>query len=89
MAVRTTARDSPFALAQAFGNNRRGLRSLYNGSLAFIDDNSALDARSYSLTGQDTSKPYYDHLQIVGNLGGPLRIPRLIRNGGNFFVAYQ
>jgi len=81
--------SSPFALSQAFGNNRRGLRSLYNGSFAISDDNSALDARPFSLTGQDTPKPYYDHLQIAGNFGGPLRIPHLIRNGPTFFVAYQ
>jgi hypothetical protein len=81
--------SSPFALNQAFGNGRRGLRSLYNGSIGLIWDNSALDANSFSLTGQNTPKPYYDQLRLVGNIGGPLRIPHLIRNGPIFFVGYQ
>ena len=39
------------------------MRSLYNGSLGFSLDNSSLDARSYSLTGQDTLKPAYSRIQ--------------------------
>jgi len=80
---------SPFALANAFGNNRRGTGSLYNGSLGFIFDNSALDARSFSLTGQDTAKPAYDHATGVFTLGGPLRISRLFQNAPVFFIGYQ
>ena len=55
--------SSPFAQLQAFGNNRRGVRSLYNGSLGFSLDNSTLDARTFSLTGQDTPKPGYNQMQ--------------------------
>jgi hypothetical protein len=80
---------SPFAQSAAFGNNRRNLRGLYNGMFGFILDNSALDARSFSLTGQDTVKPGYNHLQGVANFGGPLRIPRLMPNGPMFFIGYQ
>lgn len=81
--------SSPFALAQAFGNNRRGPPSLYNGNLGVILDNSALDARPYSLTGQDTPRPAYNHFTGVAAFGGPLKIPHLIRNGPNIFVNYQ
>ena len=81
--------SSPFSLDAAFGNNRRGPGSLYTGSLGFITDTSALDARAFSLTGQNTPKPGYEHLQGVATLGGPLRIPHLIRNGPVFFVGYQ
>ena len=82
--------SSPFAQLQAFGNNRRGLRSLYNGNLGFSLRNSALDARSFSLTGQDTPKPGYNQMQGLASFGGPLRIPGLInRNGPNFIVNYQ
>src|SRR5258708_7315672 len=35
---------SPFAQSQAFGNNRRGGRSLYNACLGALLNNSALDA---------------------------------------------
>ena len=82
--------SSPFAQLQAFGNNRRGVRSLYNGSLGFNLDNSSLDARSFSLTGQDTPKPGYNRITGLASFGGPLKIPHLItRNGPNFTVTYQ
>jgi trimeric autotransporter adhesin len=82
--------SSPFAQLQAFGNNRRGVRSLYNGNLGFSLDNSALDARSFSLTGQDTLKPAYSRMQGLASFGGPLKIPGLLkRNGPNFTVNYQ
>jgi len=81
---------SPFAQLPAFGNNRRGARSLYNGNLGLIVDNSALDARSFSLTGQDTPKPAYSRIQGLASFGGPLKIPGLIkRNGPNVTVNYQ
>jgi hypothetical protein len=83
------AASSPFAMAQAFGNNRRGSRSLYNGNLGFIFDNSTFDARPFSLTGQDTPRPDYNHIQGVFAFGGPIKIPHFIRNGPNFFVNYQ
>ena len=45
---------SPFGSLQAaaFGNFRRGPRSLYTGGIGWIVDHSALDARPFSLTGQ-------------------------------------
>jgi hypothetical protein len=45
---------SPFAQLAAFGNNRNGAKGLYNGGIGVIFDNSALDARPFSLTGQNT-----------------------------------
>ncbi len=81
--------SSPFSLAQAFGNNRRGMRSLYGGYLGLIVDNSSLDARSFSLTGQDTPKLPYNHLQGVLAFGGPIKIPHLLRNGPMLFLNYQ
>ncbi|MBZ5632251.1 MAG: carboxypeptidase-like regulatory domain-containing protein [Acidobacteriia bacterium] len=82
--------SSPFAQLQAFGNNRRGVRSLYNGNLGFSLRNSSLDARTFSLTGQDTPKPGYNQMQGLASFGGPVKIPGLIkRNGPNFNVNYQ
>jgi trimeric autotransporter adhesin len=80
--------STPFALNPAFGNNRRGARSLYTYQLSFILDNSSTDARNYSLTGQLQQKPYYNNYTINGSIQGPLRIPHLFRNGPNFFVQY-
>ncbi len=81
---------SPFAQSAAFGNNRvKKNKRLYNGSLALTLDNSALDARPFSLTGQDTPKPTYNRFQGFVSLGGPLKIPHLFQNGPSFFINYQ
>ncbi len=82
--------SSPFAQAAAFGNNRPGRRSLYNGSLGLIFGNSFWDARAFSLTGQDTPKPASTRAQGLLSFGGPLKIPGLIpRNGPNITLNYQ
>ena len=80
---------SPFAQAPAFGNNRFGARRLYNGGIGFTVDNSALDARPFSLTGQETAKAAYNRMTGMLTFGGPLQIPHLFTNGPNFFVGYQ
>jgi len=78
---------SPFAQAAAFGNNRRGGRSLYNGGIGMIFDTSALDARAFSLTGQDTPKPDYNRFVGTASFGGPLRIPHIWNLSNAPFVA--
>ena len=83
------AATSQYSLSPAFGNRRPGQKGLYNGSIGAIVDNSAFDARPYSLTGQQTPKDFYNRITTVVTLGGPLRIPRLMPIGPNFFVAYQ
>lgn len=80
---------SPFAQFAAFGNNRAGSKGLYNGGIGVIVDNSALDARPFSLTGQSTAKPAYNRVTGVLALGGPLQIPHLLKHGPNFFLNYQ
>ena len=74
----------------AFGNGRRNRRRQFNGNVAFILDNSALDARPYSLTGQDTQKAAYARFRTTGFFGGPLKIPHLV-SGENtsFTINYQ
>ena len=80
---------SPFAQLAAFGNNRRGLRSLYNGGLGVILGSSAFDARAFSFSNQAAPKPDYSDVQFAGTFGGPLRIPGMLTNGPNLFVLYQ
>ena len=83
------AATSQFSLAQAFGNARKGGASLYNGGLGLVFDNSALDARPYSLSGLDTPKSSYNTMTAIVTLAGPLNIPHLMPHGPNFFVVYQ
>lgn len=80
---------SPFAQSGAFGNNRRSGRGLYNGMLGFTLDNSALDAQSFSLTGQETPKTPYNRFNGLLSLGGPIKIPHLLQNGPLFILNYQ
>jgi hypothetical protein len=81
---------SPFAQLPAFGNFRRGQRSLYNGSLGVSLNNAVFDARAYSLTGQNTPKPAYSRVQGLFAFGGPIKIPKLLqRNGPNLTLTYQ
>jgi trimeric autotransporter adhesin len=54
-------------------------------------ENSAFDARPYSITGHEVPKPSHYDERFGGNLGGPLKIPH-IYNGSDktyFFVNYQ
>jgi hypothetical protein len=80
---------SPFAQLAAFGNNRRGGRSLYNGGFGVLLGNSAWDTRPFSFTSQRTPKPSYSDAQILGSFAGPLRIPGVLKNGPTLFLGYQ
>jgi hypothetical protein len=82
------AATSQFALAPAFGNSRNGGRGLYNGGITVNLGNSALNARSYSLTGQETPKPSYSNTTINATLFGPFKIPHLLKPGPNFSISY-
>ena len=83
---------SPFGSSGAFGNNRRGPGSLYNGAFQLTENNSALDAQNYSTTGQNTPKPGQNLFTFGASVGGPIRIPHLIKASNSpwfFFVGYQ
>lgn len=84
------AAASAYAQSPAFGNARPSLYRLYNGGIALVLGNSALDARSYSLTGAATPKPAYNDVTGTINFGGPLVIPHLIsaNSAPNVFVQY-
>lgn len=84
----SNAASSPFALSRAIGNNRAGGRSPYNASVSVSGSNAVLDARSFSLTGQDTPKPDYNRLQTGINVAGPFQIPGWFRNG-SFNASYS
>ncbi|MGD0871712.1 MAG: TonB-dependent receptor [Bryobacteraceae bacterium] len=73
----------------SFGNNRRDPRSRYNFSASGILTNSALNARNYSVTGQEVSKPNAQSLRSTLTAGGPLKIPHLLTsNKGTFTINY-
>jgi hypothetical protein len=82
------AAASPFAQSRAFGNNRPGQRSLYNGGFGFTLGTAALDARPFSFSAERAPRPDYTDMQFMGSIGGPFRIPG-VRNRPVFFAGYQ
>ena len=79
---------SAFAQLPAFGNNRRGARSLFNGGVALLMNNSAFDSRPFSFGNIRAAKPSYNDVQINGSFAGPVKVPGL-RNKANLFLGYQ
>jgi hypothetical protein len=63
----------------SFGNRRRD-RPTYNGNVALTARNSVLDAKPFSINGQNAPKPSYASNQLSATLGGPLRIPKIYSN---------
>ena len=80
---------SLYAQPRAFGNNRPGSGPPYTGGVSATIGNSAWNARPYSFNESSASDPSYGDVQLEFTFGGPLRIPRLIRNGPQMFVAYR
>jgi hypothetical protein len=82
------AATSQFSQNQAFGNNRSGGRSLYNGNVFLRLDNSTLDAAQFSVAGVPETKPEYNNFTAGLNFGGPLNIPHLMPRGPYFGIFY-
>jgi hypothetical protein len=87
----SNASTSQYSMSQAFGNNRNGGKSLYNTNLSLVLDNSAFDAKSYSLAGVDTPKPSFNDMTGSMSFAGPLKIPHLLplARAPYFYVSYQ
>jgi hypothetical protein len=83
-----TAATSVFSLNQAFGNNRNS-HNLYNGFVGVTLDNSALDARQYSITGLAPAKPSYNLVTGLFAFGGPINIPHFMPRGPNLNLQYE
>ena len=76
----------------AFIGNRAGRgRQGINGQASFSLDNSALDARPFSITGQNVPQAAYARARATVSLGGPLRIPKILEKDTNtfFFINYN
>ncbi len=66
-----------------FGNRRppSQIRGMVFGTLT----NSALNAKPFSLTGQDIFQPSYAQARLGVVLGGPLVIPKVVKDPSTFF----
>jgi trimeric autotransporter adhesin len=75
------------------GRGRLNRQTVNRVRFSFYDryENSAFDAKPYSITGNQVPKPSHYDERFGGNLGGPLNIPH-IYNGSDrtyFFINYQ
>ena len=75
--------------AMVFGNARRDPRTMYMASVFFSLGNSALDARSFSVTGANLDKPSYANARAGLMFGGPLRIPKLVGAEKKIFFFFN
>jgi trimeric autotransporter adhesin len=80
---------TPFAQPRAFGNNRPGSGALYTGGISAVIGNSSWNARPFSFGGSAASVPSYSDVQAGFTLGGPLKIPWLVKNGPQILLNYQ
>ncbi len=74
----------------SFGNRRRNTTPAFTGSIALTLANSALNAAPFSLNGTPAAKPSSDRAAYVGNLGGPMIIPKIMNwQRAQFQLNYQ
>jgi len=71
---------TPFNVQFAAFGNRRRTQPAYTGSVVVNVNNSALNAAPFALNGQSVPKPSSQRASVAGNVGGPLRIPKLVTN---------
>ncbi len=69
--------------ARQFGNRRRP--NGIHGMAFFTLGNSALDAKPFSITGQNIAEPSYAQSRFGLVAGGPLVIPKLVKDPSTFF----
>ncbi len=73
--------------ARQFGNRRRP--AAIHGMAFFTLNNSALDAKPYSLSGSALEQPGYAQSRFGFVGGGPLSIPKIVKDPStNFFISY-
>src|SRR5262249_46453358 len=71
------------AAARQAGNPRRA--SQIHRTLTLKAENSALNAKPFSITGQNVTQPAYAQSRFTLAVGGPLVIPKFIGDPATFF----
>jgi len=79
---------SPFAQPRAFGNNRPRPGAGYTGLVSGVFANSAWNARPFSF-GAAVPPPFTGDAQFDFTLGGPLRIPLVVRTGPQMQITLR
>jgi hypothetical protein len=66
-----------------FGNRRRP--NGIHGMVSFTLNNSALNAKPFSISGLNATQPAYAQGRFSVIAGGPLVLPKLVKDAGTFF----
>jgi trimeric autotransporter adhesin len=69
------------------GNRRNRGRQGIHGNLSFQWQGAATDAKQFSLSGQPEPQPNFNNYRWSGVIGGPLRIPHLLKGDSTFFTV--
>ena len=71
------------------GRGRLGRQTVNRIRFSFYDhyENSAFDAKPYSITGHEVPKPSHYDERFGGNLGGPLKIPHIYNGSDKTFFS--
>jgi hypothetical protein len=74
---------NPGFRTSAFGNRRRA--NQVHGMLSYEFGNSAVNAKPFSITGQEMEQPSYAQNRFSAVIGGPLVVPKLVNDSSTFF----
>lgn len=69
------------------GNRRNRGRQGIHGNVSFQWQGADTDAKAFSLSGQPVPQPNFNNYRWSGVLGGPLRIPGLLKGDSTFFTV--
>ena len=87
---REGGRGGPPGGTSRFGNRGGRGQQGFRGTASFSMRNAALDAKSYSISGADIAKADYSQLRYSFSGGGPLNIPKLVKDDKTFFfITYS
>jgi trimeric autotransporter adhesin len=68
------------------GNRANRGRQGIHGNVSFQWQGASTDAKAFSLSGQPTPQPDFNNYRWSGVIGGPLRIPHLLKGDSTFFT---
>lgn len=79
-------RNRPGGNGRFIGNRANRGRQRIRGNVSFQWQGADTNAKPFSLSGQPVPQPNYNNYRWSGVLGGPLRIPHLLKGDSTFFM---
>ena len=79
-------RNRPGGNGGFIGNRANRGRQGIHGNVSFQWQGASTDAKPFSLSGQPVTQPDFNNYRWSAVLGGPLRIPHLLKGDSTFFM---